>query len=67
GIGIHKEDLPNIFNRFYRSNNHINKKNDGSGLGLTITKSLVEAHGGKITVESILGKGTTFNIILPVK
>lgn len=67
GIGIHKKDLPNIFNRFYRSNNHINKKNDGSGLGLTITKSLVEAHGGKITVESILGKGTTFNIILPVK
>jgi signal transduction histidine kinase len=57
GVGIPPEDLPHIFERFYRGRNH---SVPGSGLGLAIAKSIVEAHGGVITVESKVGFGTTF-------
>ncbi|MCX7683139.1 MAG: GAF domain-containing sensor histidine kinase [Anaerolineae bacterium] len=65
GPGIPLEALPNIFERFYRvpgTEKHIM----GTGLGLTITQQIIEAHGGEITVESELGKGTTFTFTLPV-
>lgn len=67
GIGISKEELPFIFERFFRSDTSRNKNTGGSGLGLTITKSFVEAHGGKISVDSTLGQGTTFEILLPLR
>lgn len=65
GLGIDEKDLPYIFERFYRSDVSRNKNSGGSGIGLTITKSLVEAHNGKIFAESQLGKGTIFTIELP--
>lgn len=64
GIGISKDDLPHLFELFYQTNKHKNK--EGNGIGLTITKQLVEVSGGKIDVESELGKGTTFTIKLPI-
>ena len=64
GKGIPEEDLPWIFDRFYRVDKSRSKALGGSGLGLAIVKELVEAHGGKITLTSELDKGTTFEIIL---
>jgi signal transduction histidine kinase len=58
GAGIPDEDLPNIFERFYRVDKSRARATGGSGLGLTIAKRLVEAHGGNIEVQSELGKGT---------
>lgn len=65
GIGIKAEDLPHIFDRFYRVDSSRNKGTGGSGLGLSIVKSLVEAHGGKISMDSVYGQGTEVNITLP--
>lgn len=65
GVGIDGRDLPYIFERFYRSDTSRNKHSGGSGIGLTITKALVESHDGKIFAESQLGKGTTFIIEFP--
>lgn len=65
GIGIPEKDLPYIFERFYRTDLSRNKNTGGSGIGLTITKALVEAHGGKIYVQSKIGEGTTFTVKLP--
>jgi len=66
GEGIPAEDLPRIFERFYRVDKSRSRATGGSGLGLTISKRLVEAHGGKITVQSELGKGSRFSFTLPV-
>lgn len=66
GEGIPTEDLPNIFERFYRVDKSRARATGGSGLGLTIAKRLVEAHGGKIEVQSELGKGSRFTFTLPV-
>jgi len=66
GEGIPPEDLPNIFERFYRVDKSRARVTGGSGLGLTIAKRLVEAHGGNITVESKLGKGSCFSFTLPI-
>jgi signal transduction histidine kinase len=65
GEGIPAEDLPNIFERFYRVDRSRSRTTGGSGLGLTIAKRLMEAHGGRIEVESEPGKGSTFTITLP--
>ncbi|MDP4091115.1 MAG: ATP-binding protein [Bacillota bacterium] len=65
GIGISEEDLPYIFERFYRVDKSRSRATGGSGIGLTITKSIVEAHGGTITVKSQLGQGSTFYVALP--
>ncbi|MBL4938340.1 HAMP domain-containing histidine kinase [Clostridium sp. YIM B02515] len=65
GIGIPEKDLPYIFERFYRTDLSRNKNTGGSGIGLTITKAFVEAHGGKIYVESKVNEGTTFIVVLP--
>ncbi len=66
GEGISAENLPNIFERFYRVDKSRTRATGGSGLGLTIAKRLVEAHGGKIEVQSELGKGSRFSFTLPV-
>ena len=64
GVGIAPEDLPHIFERFYRTRG--GRKPGGVGLGLHICKMLVEAHGGSIWVESVLGESTTFYFTLPL-
>jgi signal transduction histidine kinase len=64
GQGITPEDLPHIFERFYRAAGR--RKAEGIGLGLYISKLLVEAHGGRIWAESAVGKGSTFSFTLPV-
>jgi len=66
GTGISAEDLPYIFDRFWRADKSRTRTEGSSGLGLAITKQLVLAHGGAITAESEIGKGTTFTIELPV-
>jgi two-component system OmpR family sensor kinase len=64
GSGINKESLPHIFDRFYRVDSSRTRQYGGAGLGLSITKSIVEAHGGRIEVESEVGRGTTFRVYL---
>jgi signal transduction histidine kinase len=66
GVGIAKEELKKIFDKFYRVPNPMKKQPRGSGLGLTLTKHIVEAHKGKIEVESEPGKGSRFTIRLPL-
>ncbi|HUL32066.1 MAG TPA: ATP-binding protein [Thermodesulfobacteriota bacterium] len=65
GIGIPKEDLARIFERFYRVDKGRSKELGGTGLGLSIVKHLVQTHGGKVWVESQMGKGSTFYFTLP--
>lgn len=67
GVGIAAEHLPHVFTRFYRVDKSRARASGGSGIGLTIARSIVEAHGGKIWVESAgSGKGSTFTFTLPV-
>jgi two-component system OmpR family sensor kinase len=66
GIGILPEDLPHIFERFYRADQARTRESGGSGLGLAIAQSIVQDHKGSIEVESVPGKGSTFTIKLPV-
>jgi len=66
GVGIRKEDQEKIFSRFYRAGEELTQAVKGSGIGLTIVKQIVEAHQGEVTVESSPGKGSIFNVILPV-
>lgn len=65
GIGIPEEEIPKIFDRFYQVRRGQIKKADGSGLGLSIVKAIVDAHLGRIQVASQVGKGTNFHIFLP--
>ncbi|MDR1622017.1 MAG: cell wall metabolism sensor histidine kinase WalK, partial [Synergistaceae bacterium] len=65
GIGIAENELPFIFERFYRSDKSRSRLSGGSGIGLAIVKSIVTAHGGKVGVESHLGKGSRFQVTLP--
>ena len=63
GIGIREEDLPHIFKRFYRAEQ--SRTSPGMGLGLSLVKAVVEAHGGRVEVKSIFQKGSRFQIVLP--
>lgn len=64
GIGIRPDQIPHLFERFRQADGSANRKYEGSGLGLALVKKLVEMHGGKVTVDSVYGEGTTFTIWL---
>jgi two-component system OmpR family sensor kinase/two-component system sensor histidine kinase BaeS len=66
GVGIPNEDLPYVFERFWRGEKSRSRSGGGSGLGLAIAKQIVELHGGEISVKSAPGRGTIFRIVLPV-
>jgi len=67
GIGIEDKDILRIFDKFYREKSERTKHISGTGLGLSIVKGVVDAHHGSIYVESEVGKGTTFTILLPIQ
>jgi signal transduction histidine kinase len=66
GLGIPAEDLPRVFDRFYRADPSRDRAGGGAGLGLAIVRELVEAMGGQVTVESTPGEGSRFSFTLPV-
>ena len=66
GIGIPARQQSSIFNKFFRADNAAKQRTDGSGLGLFISKNIVEKHGGRLTFKSVEGQGTTFTFTLPV-
>ena len=66
GSGIASEHLPRVFERFYRVDTARSRSTGGTGLGLSIARHLIEQHGGRIWVESILGEGSTFLFTLPL-
>ncbi|NLY46670.1 MAG: hypothetical protein GX053_11910 [Tissierella sp.] len=65
GIGIEKDQLDKMFLRYYQADKSLTRNAEGSGIGLSLTKSMVELHGGTIDIESEIGKGTKFIIKLP--
>ena len=67
GIGIPQDEVGKIFDKFYQGRNALRQSVKGTGLGLTLVKHAVEAHGGKISVESKMDQGTTFSLVFPVK
>ncbi len=64
GVGIAKEDIPRVFERFYRTDKGRSREHGGTGLGLAIVKHIVEAHGEHITLRSEVGVGSTFSFTL---
>lgn len=65
GVGIAQTDLPQIFDRFYRADPSRTRRAGGAGLGLAIVRRVAEAHGGRVAVESTVGDGSVFTIMLP--
>jgi signal transduction histidine kinase len=66
GIGMNQEDVARLFTPYFRSENPAAREQPGTGLGLTITRGIVERHGGTIWVESELGSGTAFHFTIPL-
>jgi len=66
GIGIPEDALPRVFERFYQVDNTATRTYGGTGMGLALVRRLVEAHGGKVEVESRVGEGTCFALLWPV-
>ena len=66
GIGIAPGDLPRVFTRFWRGEKSRSRDTGGAGIGLSIVKELVQAHGGAVSVESTLGEGSVFRVTLPL-
>jgi signal transduction histidine kinase/DNA-binding response OmpR family regulator len=66
GMGIPAEDVPRLFSRFFRVDSSLTREIGGTGLGLSIVKSIVELHGGAVTVDSVQGEGSTFDFTLPL-
>jgi signal transduction histidine kinase len=66
GHGISKEELPHVLKRFYRNRNRRDETDNGLGLGLAIASRIVELHGGRLTVDSELHRGTIFRFSLPI-
>jgi signal transduction histidine kinase len=67
GIGIPASDLGHIFDRFFQVESHLTRRHTGMGLGLSVAKSMIELHGGRIWVESVEGRGSTFSFLLPLR
>jgi signal transduction histidine kinase len=67
GPGIAPEDLPHIFERFYRADKSRNRSTGGAGIGLAIVKTIVDAHGGQVRVASVVGQGSAFSVLMPKK
>ena len=65
GIGIPKNDLKKLFSKFYRGENVVKEQTDGTGLGLYIAKNIIVRHGGTITADSVIGRGSIFTVTLP--
>jgi two-component system sensor histidine kinase BaeS len=66
GAGIAPDDLPRVFNRFYRGDHSRSQKTGGSGIGLAIVRELVHAHGGDVTADSAVGKWVAITVTLPL-
>ena len=66
GIGIPAEETGLVFDEFYRASNARETDKEGTGLGLSIVQAIARAHGGQVSVESEVGKGTTFRVVLPL-
>jgi len=67
GIGISEEDLPHVFERFYKADKARTSSKGGSGLGLSIAAAIIRQHGGTITANSVQGQGTTFEVLIPLQ
>ena len=65
GIGIPPQDMSKVFSKFFRAENVLRRETEGSGLGLYITKNIIDRHGGTIWAESVIDRGTTFHFTLP--